>query len=268
MPHEEESQEELRGENIAWSALQWDWSDDGCERGICQISHPEKVHEFLKEWPGLIDCARSNPGVLAMYAPQITLPGYDDGFADVFDDLLSPGRRDAYEMAGYDGPDLVAGERPLCGELIAWRHPKFGNYTERSLVWSFVHAHTFSYYRSDHSDFQCLAWLLSDDSEWLPYSIKEALLGGMKTHVTTGWPGDVMQTHDNAFAKDLWSKPRSKFRFTRNVRAALVELFEESKRSVGLTTDPEMLAERFMEHDFVEATFAARKQQEERRKRH
>ena len=72
-----------RGMNIAWTALQLDWAYDGEERNLCQITHPERVHEFLRKWPGLIDCARANPGVLAMYAPQLTIPGYDDGLADV-----------------------------------------------------------------------------------------------------------------------------------------------------------------------------------------
>jgi len=265
---EDESDERSRGEDIAWSALQWDWSDDGGERGICQLTHPEKVHAFLKDWPGLIECARMNPGILALYAPQLTLPGFDEGFADVFDALLAPSRRDAYEMPGYDDPELTEGNKPLCGELVAWRHPTFGNYAQRALTWSFVHAHTYSYYRSDLSDFECLAWLLSDDSDWFPERLKQVLIGGMKKQVTTGWPGDVMQVHSNAFSKDLWDKPRSKFRFTRNVRAALIRLFEGATQSMGLSTPAKVISERFIEQQFVESTYAERRRiQETRRKR-
>jgi hypothetical protein len=67
-----------------------DWASDGEERNLCQLTHPERVHEFLRKWPGLLECSRANPGVLAMYAPQLTIPGFDDGFANVFDALLDP----------------------------------------------------------------------------------------------------------------------------------------------------------------------------------
>ncbi len=77
-----------------------DWASDGEERNLCQLTHPERVHEFLRKWPGLLECSRANPGVLAMYAPQLTIPGFDDGFADVFDALLDPSRNDAYDLRG------------------------------------------------------------------------------------------------------------------------------------------------------------------------
>jgi hypothetical protein len=74
-----------RGRNIASTALQLDWSFEGEELNISPITHPDIVHEFINRWPGLYDSARANPGVLAMYVPQLTIPGFDSGFEDVFD---------------------------------------------------------------------------------------------------------------------------------------------------------------------------------------
>jgi hypothetical protein len=70
-----------RGLNIAWAALQIDWAEDAKKRKICQLTHPEEVHSFTQKWPGLRECAYQNPITLALYSPQLTIPGFDDGFA-------------------------------------------------------------------------------------------------------------------------------------------------------------------------------------------
>ena len=89
------------GLNIAWTSLQLDWIHDANERKICQLTHPDQVQDFLQRWPGLIEIGRQNPGVLAMYVPQISIPGHDAGFEDVFDALLSSSREDAFQSPGH-----------------------------------------------------------------------------------------------------------------------------------------------------------------------
>jgi len=241
-----------RGMNIAWTALQLDWAYDGEERNLCQITHPERVHEFLRKWPGLIDCARANPGVLAMYAPQLTIPGYDGGLADVFDSLLDPSRTDAYETPGYDEPETIDGRAPLCGELIAWRHPMFGNYAETELARSFVHAHGRHYSRYRFNTFECMAWLLTDDAAWMPQRLREALLEGFRKR--DFWYQDVMSIH-NAFAKALLTRTRSSFSFTRKIRSALVELLTSALRELSVQEDPMIVAERFIARRFVDGYY-------------
>ncbi len=120
LPFPEADRGRERGLNIAWAALQMDWASDGEERNVCQLTHPERVHEFLQKWPGLFECSRANPGVLAMYAPQVTIPGFDDGLVDVFDKLMDSTRDDAYQSPGYGGhPETTDGKEPHCWELIA-----------------------------------------------------------------------------------------------------------------------------------------------------
>jgi TIR domain len=199
LPFPEAARGKERGLNIAWTALQWDWAFDGEERNLCQLTHPEELHTFLHEWPGLYECARANPGVLAMYAPQLTIPGFDDGFDDVFDALMDPKRHDAYQMPGYGGPPATTdGKEPLCGELIAWRHPTFGNYTDAELAASFVSAHDCHYSRKLFSGFECLTWLLSNDSKWMPQRLRETLLRECEREpsggLTTSFPWRKMRS--------------------------------------------------------------------------
>lgn len=250
-PHENDGFQ--RGANLASTALQLDWSREAEDRGYCQLTHPDILHAFLREMPGMMETARQYPGTLAMYAPQLTLQGFDEGFEDVFEALLDPGRRDAYEMPGYGGWETVDGGRPACGELIAWRHPTFGGLTHRHLAYSFVRSHDAHYSRHSHSAFDCLAWLLSDHSQWLPARVSEPLLDGFK--VGSLWFDDVTDTN-NALSAALFKHGRRGFKVTRNVRAGAEELFGAALSCLALTGSSAELADRFFEHGFVDAFYA------------
>ena len=253
LPFPEADRGKKRGLNIAWTALQMDWASDGEERNLCQLTHPERVHEFSRKWPGLLECGWANPGVLAMYAPQLTIPGFDDGLADVFDELMDPARDDAYQVPGYGGrPETTNGREPLCGELIAWRHPTLGNYTDKELARSFVHAGDGHYSRHLFSTFECLAWLLSDDASWMPQRLRETLLEG--THNKPYWWSTDIMDFTNAFAA-LHHCARSKFRFTREVRSATVELFAAALQKLCIQEDPAIVADRFIARGFVEGFY-------------
>jgi hypothetical protein len=265
LPFLEDSSGRQRGLNIASTVLQTNWASDGEEQRICQLSHPEKVHQFLRKWPGLFECAREKPGILALYAPQLTIPGYDSGFADVFDALIDPARHDAYAPTFYGGPDTIDGNEPLCGELIAWRHPSFGNYTDREIAYSFVKAHTHSYSRDLFSIFECLTWLLSDHANWMPNRIREFLLEG--TRKRDLWFHDIIG-EDNAFSTALLHRTRSKFRFTRTVRAGLNELITRALVRLDIEDAPEAIAARFISRGFIEGYFEERERIRDLRRSH
>jgi len=248
-----------RGLNFAWTALQLDWAADGEERRLCQLTPPEQVHEFLRKWPGLFDCVRANPWALAMYAPQLTIHGFDDGLSDVFDGLLDASREDTYVLR-YGRADTVDGREPLCGELIAWRHPTFGNYTAKELAYSFVNAHDGQYSRELFNNFECLAWLLSRAAGWIPLRLRDTLLEGMRTR-TYGWSTDIMRS-ENAFSDALLHRTRSKFRLTREIRSALLELFATALQNLGISEAPAEIADRFIAQAFIEGFYD---EEEERR---
>ena len=185
-----------------------------------------------------------------MYTPQITIPGFDDGLVDVFDALLGQDRSDAYRMPGYGGGhETKNGRKPLCGELIAWRHPTFGNYTSKELAYSFVQAHDVHYSRQLFTSFECLTWLLSDNAAWMPQQLRSTLLEGMCAS-TYGWVGDIRDSK-NAFSDALFHRSRSKFRVTRNIRSAVVESFAAALHKLGVQENPDTIAERFLTRGFV-----------------
>ena len=254
LPFPEADRGRERGLNIAWAALQMDWASDGEERNVCQLTHPERVHEFLQKWPGLFECSRANPGVLAMYAPQVTIPGFDDGLVDVFDKLMDSTRDHAYQSPGYGGhPETTDGKEPHCGELIAWRHATFGNYTDKELAYSFVEAHDNHYSRNLFNSFECLAWLLSNDANWMPQRLRDTLLEGMRNR-TYGWSTDIMRS-TNAISDALLHRTRSKFKLTRSVRSSIIEFFGAALQKLCVQEDPIRFAERFIARGFIDGFY-------------
>ena len=252
-PREQSTME--RGLNIGWTSLQLDW--------ICQLTPPDEVHAFLQRSPGLFETARKCPGILAMYVPQVTIRGYDSGFEDVFDDLLDPSRKDAYQMPGYSDPRTIDGRRPLCGELIAWRHPTFGNYADRELGASFVNAHTDAYSRSLYDERECLVWLLCDASNWMPEELKVRLIRGVTNYYCR--VGHLF-AGGSALGKALRGPP-SKFRFTRNVRTDIRALVVEAIDKLDIDEDPDVITERFVKSDIVASVYAERRELEEMRRK-
>ena len=254
------------GLNLANTALQMDWSYDGEDRKICQLTHPDRVHEYLQEWPDLLECARENPGVLAMYAPQLTINGFDTGLSDVFDALLEPDREDAYQLHPYADPETVDGHAPLCGDLIAWRHPTYGNYADTELAWSFVSAHDGNYSRSLFSAVECLTWLLSQESNWMPSRLRETLLNGMcnKTYL---WTSEVFRS-SNHFSKCLMTRSKSRFKLTRNIKSDIEEMFSAALDKLEVQEEPATIAKRFIDGDFIDGYYEEERRIREARKKH
>lgn len=252
LPFSTEANSLHRGLNLASTALQLEWCYEAEDRGLCQLTHPDELHSYLREKPGMMDTVMQSPGTLAMYAPQLTIPGFDDGLEDVFDDLLSPDRKDAYEMPGYGGWETIDGEPPLCGELTAWRHPSFGGLTTRHLAYSFVNSHDGEYNRRSHSTFDCLTWLLADQSQWMPSLISDALLQGFRERGL--WLHDV-DDMKNSLVAAMFKHGRKGFKLTRSVRAGAKALFEEALARLRIAESATTITGRFFELGFVDAWY-------------
>ena len=252
-----------RGANIAWTALQIDWANDGKERRICQLTHPEKVHRYLRRWPGLLECARRNPGTLALYAPQLTIPGFDDGFAEEFDELMAPERISSCDAFRYGRAGTVDGKPPLCGDFVAWRHPTYGNYTAAELSYEFVHGHDASYSRRVFNGFECLIWLLSNQSCWMPERLMETLKRGFRERVSW-WINEVSDYHENALLV-VYEQPRSKFSYTSALRAGITNLCLKALKELGIKENADDVVVRFIEGEFLEGYYEEQRRREARR---
>jgi hypothetical protein len=251
LPYPEGYRGRERGLNIAWTALQLDWSDDGKRRDICQLTRPEVVHAFLKEWPGLLECAQRNPATLALYAPQLTIPGFDEGFANVFDVLMEPEHIDECDAFRYSGPDTTDGKEPLCGDFVAWRHPSFGNYTASELSYQFVNAHSGSYSRKLYDGFQCLVWLIGDDASWMPSRLRDVLKQGFRDHAFW-WMSDLCRGDDSDAIADAVFDKSMRVDYTKALKTALIEQCSRAMFNLRISGDPNSIAQEFIERAFIE----------------
>lgn len=252
LPYPNEDTGQKRGKNIASTALQLDWSFEGEELNISPLTHPDVVHEFIRRWPGLYDCARENPGVLAMYVPQLTIRGFDTGFEDVFDKLLVAGNQEAEMIFSYGKHDTIEKLEPLCGDIIALRHPMFGNYTAEELGHWYFDAHSTRYIRSNWSVFEGLVWLLSSNSDWLPEIFKNTFVKGIISR-------DIWMRHcnsqNNGFIDALIQKHRDKFKLNRKILSEFNHLVSQTVNTLALPDRPETIAKSLIDIGLVDCYY-------------
>lgn len=153
--------------------------------------------------------------------PQITIPGFDPGFEDVFDRFLTA-KKMGY-LSGYGGPETMDGNDPLCPDIVALRHPAFGNYLPDELGRWYFNAHTLQYIRSSMELFEGVVWLLSPDSNWMPSRHREMLIGEIIAR--DGWLRDIRPINsENRFLDIIYDDNRDKFLLTPEVRHDLLIL--------------------------------------------
>ena len=247
-----------RGVNIAWTALQLDWADDGKTRKICQLTPPEVVHNYIRKWPGLLECAQRNPATLALYAPQLTIPGFDNGFSDAFDELTSPRHLSRCEAFRYGQAETVDDKRPRCGDFVAWRHPTYGNYTPGELSMQFVGAHDTSYSREVFNGFECLIWLLCDASAWLPEGLRETLTRGFGERVS--WWVNNEFDYGSPVLEMLYTRPKSRFAYTRTLKAYLLDACTRALQALEINEDVGRMVSRFIAGGFLEGYYREKEQ--------
>jgi hypothetical protein len=253
LPYQDEDRGRERGINIASAALQMDWSFEGEELDIGPTTHPEVVHDYLRRWPGLFECARENPEILALYVPQLTIPGFDAGFEDVFDQLLQAGINESKTARPASSYKTLDGRFPLCPDIIAFRHPSLGNYTYERLAYKYFYAHDLRYMRSFIDAFEGLVWLLSDHSNWLPTKYREILLTGIKK--SDKWVQDCSGTHDNTFFTALMMQSREKFNLTKPIKMGLKSLIDEALNNLSIDDKSSVIIERLLESNIISSYY-------------
>jgi hypothetical protein len=236
-----------RGYNISAAALQLDWSFEGEELNISPITHPDKVHEFILRWPGLYDCVRENPSLLALYTPQLTISGFDSGFEDIFDNLLES-NKGGDVIFSYGSHDTIDDKPALCRDIIAYRHQSFGNYRPEDLGRWYFDAHDGTYIRSHWEVFEGLIWLLSSDSSWLPETHRQTFINGIKKR--DHW---IRFNHNQGqdLHLALLKKKRNQFNLTKTLKRELNNMVEEAIHNLSINENAENITEELLNIDII-----------------
>lgn len=246
LPHENSFGSE-RGKHLAWTALQVDWSNYAEKHKICQITHPDIVHEFIADFPGLADLCIENPRHVACYAPQLTIAQFSGFLGHAFDDEM---RR---SLAQYQTRSITKG---LCDEEWCLRHPQFAGYAPSEIAHQYFSGQMFAPKVDGYEQFEYIVWLLSDHSNWLPRDIREVLISGsVDWSVWTGGNriGDTYDEKGLLYA--LLHRSRSQFKFTKSIRASLERMVKDALTTLGLQSDVQAISDAFIKAGYVEGYY-------------
>jgi hypothetical protein len=267
-----------RGWRLASAAMQMAWRREADERPITQITRPELVHEFIAGQPGLTETCRNHIRYMIAYAPQLTVRGFGGAYEDEIEVLYrqSVQRGERRRAAGSTvGTALTTNRRPpSCDDDYALRDPDFGCFQEVHIACGFVQGNhvasgpSVMYY--SHIDYA--AWMLSDESRWLPAEIRGVLTRGMAQWGDWRWYsherqaiedfGFVDAPYTGEFAKTLdRASARNSFRPTRDARRDAVHRLGFSAKLLQLPEDGETLADRLQSPDFLDSYFEGKVRQ-------
>lgn len=249
-----------RGVYIGLSALQMLWQQNAEEDHITQLTHPTEVLNFIENQPGLKDACIKNPKTAASYFPQLTIKNFGGFLESSFDALLFNGNK--YKQI------------EKCDEVVALRHPKFGNYGSSSLADMYftgagggIGPSTRQYDLIDS-----LIWLISDKSSWLPKEIRNALLKGLKDWGVWDWQSgsnSVSEFEDNsatgALSNALYeSLDKRSIKMTKIIRQDIKTRIQHSKNILNLPETVEELFQIFLKRKIIESWIISRHERQHR----
>lgn len=240
-----------RGRRIGQAALQESWQLEAEAQRISQVTPPEKVHEFIRSQPGLLDTCLEHVTYVVEYAPQLVIRGFGGPLEDEIER--------AYQITGSHTTGRGASE-------FALRAPNFLNKGPARVACRYVGRHRF------YEPIDIALWLLSDASGWVPGPTRAFLTKGMIEWAT--WPWDTGHrgyqidfgfVDDEAtgalFERLVHARSAETVRITRKIRADMEHRFGFTAQLLDLPEASADLADRFLEARFIEGWF------EERRKR-
>jgi hypothetical protein len=155
---------------------------------------------------------------------------------------------------------------PACDEIWAWRHLTLGDYNAGHMACNFVQGELFGEQTRVYEVFDYLVWCLSDSSKWFPKRQKAFLIEGFKDW--TVWSWDKYETDDIEIdlsnftsAGVLFDKmfdassPKRKlpFKLTKKCYDDIQGRITITHERLGLTDSVQVLVERFLSEQFVEA---------------
>jgi len=263
---------ESRGERLARTALQMAWCAEADAIPITQLTRPEMALDFIASQKGLAETCHEQPRFLAIYAPQLTIRGFSGEFDTDFDELLaeSCAKHDARrsEQAEREGPELAVEMGVSCDEWIALRHPAFGGSPPIRVAGQFVMGDVPGPPVKCFEQFEYVAWILSEASEWLPETVRATLAQGLAEWPVWPWyefmPGEGERGLSDYPGRGALSDRLSRvkglktFKMTKACWIDLRNRAEDARRILALPETAAELAERFVSAGFIDGYFARR----------
>ena len=228
--------------------MQMQWTKTAEQKRICQLTHPRQVLRFIRESPGLTETCREYPHFLAIYAPQLTIPGLGGEFEGDFDKVLE------WYRSEHGG---------RCPEYLLLRDPRWSEFEPASVACQFVQGDCPGPPCRTFPIFDYAMWFLSKRSSWLPPEVHALLLRGLKDWAMWPWATITEREAEHplrrwsgmgALAESLYGGAcnRSNDLGAKEL-ADLAGRVALSRRLLRLPEPADVLTHRFLEAGFVEA---------------
>jgi len=260
--------------------MQMLWQDKAEKLMISQITHPSKVLQFIESTSGLSETCHDYLPYLAAYAPQLTIRGFGGQFEEEFEDWYQHSvaeqekKCQAHDM---HGSGLTTNRLPpACGEPLAFRHPTFGDYEPAHIAGWFVQGELMGPPVKVYETIDYIVWFLSDQSSWMPKKIHQFLLEGLRRWPIWPWFGNIPNGYDFGFEPNpstgslfhalCDAKKFSNFKLTKKCVADIRTRFDYTVNLLGLHETADVLAQRFIEANFIKAWFREAHQRKEKGK--
>jgi len=264
-----------RGERLAWSAMQMRWTASAEEHQITPLTEPARVWAFIEENPGLFETCEDFPRLVAEYAPQLTIPGFEgDLFKPIetaFQQSCDEAKASAVSNPEFGSLTTTDGNPPLCDEEWSIRHPSFGNYDPIFVAHAYFDGTMFGPTVSPYAAEEHLFWLLSTASSWLPKSIHEVLLEGLSSSITWVWTDshasivnpEVRNSMFNAIHESI--EGGNEFLWTSNVERDLINRIANAIGALQLPDTVSEISTRFNGLDIPNKCIQAERTQRQRK---
>ena len=250
------------GDRLAWTALQQNWVVDADRIPVSVITPPAEVLAFIKAHPGLIEICDEFPSLIAEYSPQLTIPGMGGELETTFErEYLNSCAEysNRHPAASSFGSALTTtGNSPLCDERWCLRHSSFANYNAIHISSEYFNGGMFGPRVAYHAHPDHAFWLLSRASLWLPDSVRDVLLDGMRRWITWPWGrlrddngGDWRTCGALADALDQSTEGKA-FRWSADRTDDLTNRIQLSIERMNLPDSVEEILNRFLKYEFVE----------------
>ncbi|MCI0664513.1 MAG: hypothetical protein L0220_25920, partial [Acidobacteria bacterium] len=244
------------GERLAWTAMQMNWVKTADAIPISPLTHPKEVLRFICSHPGLFEACMDCPGLVAEYAPQLTIPGVGEDLEQSLDEEYQRSCREADRQRdlnpNYGSALTIDGQSPLCDEEWSLRHPTFGNYDSKLVARAYFDGGTFGPTVSPYEEADHLFWLFSSASSWLPNKIRSCLLDGIAENLfwTWGYIGSREKLdwkNSDELARAIFDSIDGKeFKLTEQIKNDLTHRIKLSMRTLDLPDTIEEMLERFI----------------------
>lgn len=297
---------------LAWTALHMNWLQYIKKNKINKLTHPKIVLEFINNMPGLQEICTRFPLILAQSSPLLVIKGYGGPFEKSFDSLLSESIGwykglenrneneehyqhlvDPYEVKKSwqlpweelaqkiaIKPEIIIDKNGKCSGPCVLRHP-----TPKRINPTYA---TESFQVLDYIDnIDCVAWLLSSNSDWLPKELHDLLTSALWGWGAWTWgkenkkssykevyhmrgrrKSNISKSVSNKFLtpgitgslKDaLWvTKTFSSFQLTEDMNQDIIERLSLSVYVLELPEAPSELTNNFLNSGIIESYIATR----------